>query len=126
MSEQVKSNYLYQIAFSIILCVLFFIRIVFDENALSSVYIGLVNYIGAVSAFLLTGRKLMLAFPISWHGRMAMIWFFLFVIALMYGTISLAQGIVYTAKASDCITILALFFSIPCDAYYELIKRCFK
>ncbi len=54
---------------------------------------------------------------------MIIIWIVLVIMSIGYSTFCIVEQINFSAKANDCITIVALLFSIPNDLYIELVRK---
>lgn len=117
-------------ALATILVVLLVMRLIYSEDAFSkngffALIISIINYAGAGMAFLSTFKDIIACLRVKWQNILSKIWLLLFVLIIAFGTYCGANSIVFPAKANDCITILALLFSVPNDFYIAWIKEKF-
>lgn len=102
----------------IVLVVLLICRIFLLEDGEADHTIGTVNLIGMILAFLVTMRKVFTVFERKRVRRiLGGIWLILLTVAVVFASYNFIMQNVFSDKFNDCITILALLFSLPAESY---------
>ncbi len=119
-----EKGYITDAVFSIILIVILVMRIILSDGKFSAYIITVINLIGAQLAILSTIYEVIkVMHREDYRNIMIIIWIVLVIMAIGYSTFCIVEQINFPAKANDCITIVALLFSIPNDLYIELVRK---
>lgn len=119
-----EKGYITDAVFSIILIVILVMRIILSDGEFSAYIITVINLIGAQLAILSTIYEVIkVMHREDYRNIMIIIWIVLVIMSIGYSTFCIVEQINFSAKANDCITIVALLFSIPNDLYIELVRK---
>lgn len=119
-----EKGYITDAVFSIILIVILVMRIILSDGKFSAYIITVINLIGAQLAILSTIYEVIkVMHREDYRNIMIIIWIVLVIMDIGYSTFCIVEQINFPAKANDCITIVALLFSIPNDLYIELVRK---
>ena len=119
-----EKGYITDAVFSIILIVILVMRIILSDGKFSAYIITVINLIGAQLAILSTIYEVIkVMHREDYRNIMIIIWIVLVIMSIGYSTFCIVEQINFPAKANDCITIVALLFSIPNDLYIELVRK---
>lgn len=119
-----EKGYITDAVFSIILIVILVMRIILSDGEFSAYIITVINLIGAQLAILSTIYEVIkVMHREDYRNIMIIVWIVLVIMSIGYSTFCIVEQINFPAKANDCITIVALLFSIPNDLYIELVRK---
>lgn len=119
-----EKGYITDAVFSIILIVILVMRIILSDGEFSAYIITVINLIGAQLAILSTIYEVIkVMHREDYRNIMIIVWIVLVIMSIGYSTFCIVEQINFHAKANDCITIVALLFSIPNDLYIELVRK---
>lgn len=112
------------VMFCIILVVILAARFIIPEEKFPEYFISLINFIGLSLAALSTFKQIIKVLRKNkLKNFLAIIWWILFISAIIFGVYCLIWKINFSSKNNDYITILALACSIPNEWYMHIIKE---